>query len=273
MKKIPHEISRRKFIKTGLIWLPTASGLARLASAALVTRFTVLDLTAGSSIKARTISSVVDNRISLSNSRFARLHSVSSAWTKVRIALRAIMTNTGASITGSPDFFVGLSSGTTAIYGDASATHAVGIHTNAATWTYSASNYYSSSGAGVRPRKQVLTTFTNGSALTTGILVLYPDATVAQRWLYFVDITKGSPNYTFDLYSNGGPTSGDISSATFLAAAQSAAPSVAGHTFSGSPQTLAVNEGTDGTLDAVNLAWNVISPTIEICEIAVVRLA
>src|SRR5439155_18962959 len=88
-----------------------------------VPRFTGLN--AASSIKLRTYSSVDDKRIALSNSHFARPHGVAS-WSKIRIAFRCSMTDSGAALTGSPDFSIGLCAGTTNIYKDATTDHFAG---------------------------------------------------------------------------------------------------------------------------------------------------
>src|SRR5438874_10104744 len=153
-------ISRRRFIKTGLLFLPAVA----------LTRFTVIDLVGASSIKSRTYSSIVDQRIALSNSHFARPHGITSAWTKLRIALRLSMTDSGAAITGSPDFSIGLCAGTTNIYKDSTTDHFVGIQTQASSWTRSGTTYYTASGGGLpylKPMKRIGSTTTLGSQLGT----------------------------------------------------------------------------------------------------------
>jgi len=260
--------SRRKFIKTGLIWLPVATAL---------TRFSVLDVVGASAIKSRTYSSVIDERIALSNSHFARPHGVGT-WNKLRIALRVSMTDTGAGLTSLPDFSVGLCAGTTNIYKDATTDHFVGVRTEATSWTRSGTSYYSASGGGtsLRSIKRVGSTITSGGAIGSSYAFNCNNnaASAALRWLYFVDITKGSPNYTLDVFVNGAVSAVDISAADFLLYAPNASPTVSGHSFAGgTPSTVAVDEATNGTLNCVNLHWDQVDPKIELSDIAIVRLS
>src|SRR5437016_5032790 len=230
--KTPLGLSRRAWIKTGLIFVPTA--------------IVATDLLGASSIKSRTYSSVVDQRIALSNSHFARPHGISTAWTKLRIALRLSMTDSGSAITGSPDFSIGLCSDTTNIYKDATTDHFAGIQTVASSWTRSGTTYYTASGGGapyLKPMKRVGSTTTLGSALgSTDTFTVNNDAAGAtpKRHLYFVDITQGSPNFTFEFFGEYAGSTGDLSAADFLLYAPQSSPSISNHRFTGAPQTLAV---------------------------------
>jgi len=266
MKKIPFDPSRRQFIKTGLIYLPAA---------ALLTRFSVIDLVGASSIKSRTVSSVVEERASLANSHFARPHGVAT-WNKLRIALRLSSTDTGAVIGGTPEFAVGLCAGTTNIYGDATTDHFAGLHTHGSQFdrgTVGGVPYYASTGSTVRPIKKVVSTVTTGTDIAvTAVVVLGDAASAFHRVLLFVDITKGSPNYTFSLFwfTAGGLV--DASASDFAIQAASASPTFSQHQMS-TGQTLAVDEATNGTLNCVNLLWDKATPQIEISDLAVVRLS
>src|ERR1044071_2239566 len=153
-------LTRRSFIKTGLLFLPAAG----------LTRFTGLDLVGGSSSKSRTYSSVVDKKISMSNSHFARLHGIAS-WNQIRIAMRFGSTDSGINITGTPEFSVGLCAGTTNIYGDSSTDHFIGVQTYAGTWSRFTTNgswtgYTPGAGTSMRPIKKVTTTVTNGTGIS-----------------------------------------------------------------------------------------------------------
>src|SRR5262245_60599596 len=87
-------------------------------------------------IKARTFSSIVDNRIRLLNSNFARLWSsaLGTSWTTIRIACRISMEDTGSGLSSTPQFIFGICSGTSNIYMDASTTHFLGIRSTEANW-------------------------------------------------------------------------------------------------------------------------------------------
>lgn len=226
-----------------------------------------------STILSRTISSVVDKRIVLSNSQFSRPHGITT-WTTLRIGLRMIMNNIGASLTGTPRFYVGLGSGTTNMIMDATTDNWCGIVSNA-TWTYAAGPPVRYSVNPVHGGKKVGTTLTlTASAVDPSDSVIFmADATTTNRFLYFVEITKGSPNYTLNLQSFriNPTTAGDATAADFLAQVVQSAPLFTNHQ-NGTARTLAVDEST-GTFDHVCIGWDQVSPTIEICDLAVVKLA
>ena len=221
-------------------------------------------------ILLRTIGGVDDKRLVLGNASVARLLSYGTDWTTLRIGLRWTIGNTGADLTGSPHLAVGLCSGTTQIYGDALTTHFVGVLSNQAAWTYSPSSpVYSAVGGGpFYPAKRI------GSVLTLGTLItpywrIDADPTAA-RSLFFVDITKGTPNFSFRLFAHES-SSADVSLDTFLQKMQEATPSLANHAYTNA-FTLAVSE-TDGALNAVNVYWDRATPALEISDLAVARLA
>jgi hypothetical protein len=233
------------------------------------------DAQAGSVIKARTISSVVDNRISLANSNFARPIPGISGWATLRIGLRLDMNNTAANITGTPRFSVGFCSGTTNLLLDATTDHFVGIQSNNATWRYvvSTMTQYDNTVAGLDmiPFKRVGSTRT-ASTVTAG-LFMQADPTVARRKMYFVDLIHGSPNYTFKAFYCSASSTNDCLTADFLNNMNLVTPSFSNHTYGTVGGTLAVDEGTNGTLNAASVAWDQPTPAIEICDIAVAKVA
>lgn len=226
-----------------------------------------------STILSRTISSVVDKRIVLANSQFARPFSIAS-WTKLRIGLRLIMNNTGATIT-TPRLFVGLSAGSTNLIMDATTDNWCGVATQGS-WSYYAGGFPAAPveyyGYNMRATKRVGSTLTDNTSSITGDASLPADATTADRTVIFVDITRGSPNYTFQVqkYRNVDAASVDVSLATFLAKVEEATPTISSH-GAGTAKTLAVDE-SGGAFDHVNIGWDKASPTIEICDLAIVKL-
>lgn len=219
----------------------------------------------------------MDQRIVLQNSNFARLHSLGTSWSKIRVGMRFSMTNTGADLTGTPLFAMGLCAGTTNIYLDATTDHFVGHGGNATTWGYTVA------GSGNMTRYTPGTGFIYafkkvGTALTfSGVALAAPifpaDATAATRRLHFVDITKGSPNFTIGGFVCTNMTaSPDVLDTDFLAQIVLPTPSFANHTYY-TGQTIAVNEVANGYLTHASIAWNRSSPTFEICDFAVVQLA
>jgi hypothetical protein len=229
-----------------------------------------------SSILLRSYSSVDDKRIVLSNSQFARLHGVPSSWNTLRIALRASATDSGADLTGTPEFAFGLCAGTTNIYKDVTTDHFVGIRTSLATWTRGPLNgvlNYHTAAAAWQPFKRVGSTITTGTNISGfGANFTTDVATAAHRYLMFLDILKGAPNYTFTMFIlSGANFAVDASVTDFLSQAPLASPVFTGHSTSSST-TLAVNESTNGTLNAVNLYWNHTDSNIEISDLAVSRI-
>jgi len=225
-----------------------------------------------STILLRNIGGVDDKRIVLSNSNFARPFSVASGWTQLRIAMRLIMRNTGANLTSTPRFFAGLCSGSTNLPLDATTTHFVGIRFTSATWTYQVGPPVRYASLTANVAKKVNTTWTEGNQIFITTNHMMADATTTNRQFLFVDITKGSPNFTVTTFHRNNVTAGDLTVAEFLLAAPLAPPTVVNHT-AGTGQTTAVNEGTDGTLDHVCVGWDRSTPEIEICDLAVVKLA
>jgi hypothetical protein len=218
-------------------------------------------------IKTRTISLATETAIQLSNSQFARTLSIGSAWTTIRVGLRLHMDTTGGNLPGVPILFFGLCSGTTDIFGDASVTHCVGAISDD-TWLVAGNVYYASSM--LKPACKYGTTLTKGTSF--GQSAIPSTITAASRVCWFVDITKGSPNFSLKVFTQHTATIADISVATFLQQMEAATPALAQHQYIG-PQTVAVDEATYGYFDSVNVAWNQTTPVVEICDLAVARLA
>jgi hypothetical protein len=223
-------------------------------------------------IKLRTIGGVDDKRIQLVNSNFARPFTVSTTWSKLRVGVRWIMGNTGANLTGTPKLFFGLCSGSTNLPLDPSTTHFLGIYNVAATWTYQAGPpvRYAHGSSSFSVGKRVGTT--NTSFGTPGQIYTSALETQAYRQAMFVDITKGSPNFTVGcLYPSAVPSI-DVSQDDFLTQMVLPTPVLTGHTFTAGSAG-ACDEGVDGTLNHVYCGWDRVSPVFEICDLAVAKLA
>jgi hypothetical protein len=75
-------------------------------------------------------------------------------------------------------------------------------------------------------------------------------------WKEFaVEITKGSPNYTVNMYLCSTVNATQVTEASFLDNERNDLMARVQHTYQ-TAQTIAVDEATDGTLDHVNIAWN-----------------
>lgn len=220
-------------------------------------------------IKVRTISAATETAIQMANSQWARTLTIGTTWNVLRVGVRMHMATIGANLTGTPRLFIGMCSGTANIFGDATTTHAVGMLTNTATWLDNAGGgYYDTSF--FSPAKRVAAVISTGTSF--GQTLIAAPATAANRNLFFIDITKGSPNFSFRHFGQATGVTTDVSAATFLTQMEASTPSLANHTYSSS-QTLAVDEATDGFLDSVCIAFDRVSTPIEICDVAVTRFS
>lgn len=207
-----------------------------------------------------------DNMVRMTNARFARqpLPDIFTGWSQLRVALYLSLNDSGANITGTIRFAFGLCAGSTNIPGDATCTHFAGGLLASSPWTrataptrYSGINFF--------PSKLVGTTLTTGTP-TSGVVMR-----TAVPQMVFVDIIKGSPNYSFRPFFPGTATESP-SVANFEAQSVAGTPAYANYTYA-TAQTVAVNEGTDGTFDHSCVWWNQSSPTFDIAYWRVYRLA
>jgi hypothetical protein len=206
------------------------------------------------------------------NSCFARPLDIGVSWNKIRVALRFSMTDPGASI-GGLSFGVGLCDGQTNILGDATTDHFVGALVNANTWTRGAGPPVTFYPANVLGAKRVSTTLTTTTTMHTPASgMIAADPATGYRVLFFVDITKGSPNFTIGGFVHQSASPSDVSYDTFRLQAEAASPSLTDH-LAMVDRTIAVDEATDGFLDSVNIWWSSSAGLIEISDTAIVRLS
>lgn len=219
-------------------------------------------------IRVRTISSATETAISMANGTFARLVSIGTSWNTIRVGIRLHMDDNGGALASTPRFAIGFSAGTANQFGDSSTTHFVGVVSTSTSWAYQTTFHNATNFA---PAKRVSTTLTTGTTLIANGAINI-GLTLANRGLIFCDVTKGNPNYTMNLFIPSNTTGADISSTTFLSQMELTTPSLGSYTYTAG-QTLAVNEGTDGTLTAANISWDRTFPSIEICDLAVAILS
>ena len=245
-------------------------------------------------IIARTIGGQTETAIQMANSTWARPVALPSAWSKVRVGIRFHMTSTGGDLTGGAMFAMGLCSGTVNQFGDATTQNFVGAQFGydaagaVQTYLYTTSsvgtpNYYLSN-VWTTAITRVGTTNTFSAALlsnpSSNDFIFQADAAAsyADRGVLFVDITKGSPNFSIflpaTLNGQSGVTVHDFSSSDFLNFMGQAAPAPTGYTNMFSlTKTLAVDEVANGTLNSVALYWNRVDALWEICDVALAVLA
>ncbi len=233
-----------------------------------------------STIINRVVSSVQDQRILLANSNFARPHGVAT-WNKLRLGVRLVGNGT-ASISGSPQLAIGFCSGTSGLFLDLSCTHFVGMVTTGG-WAYNQAgpptppvpnNWVGN--PFFKSATKIGSTLTVHSGFFSGASTAISADPLGLRGLYMIDIERGSPNYTMEVFLRVGYESQhDTSVEDLLTQIISTSPVLPDHLFnySGSPVSFPVDEIGAGTLDCVTVAWDQVFSTIEVCDIAVARLA
>lgn len=212
--------------------------------------------------------------VEMANARFARKPLpglfASGTWSKIRVAVLLKCNDTGADISGTPLFQFGLCSGTTNIPGDATPTNAIGVTTNNSSWsrivTVGQESYASTQTKTLTNVGGVITLSAN-LANPNIYLNTYTGTAVGSPW--FVDITKGSPNFQIAQWYQSLLTMA-ISSAQYLTQSISAVPSFAGMTLLGNTAT-AFSEAS-GTLDSAFVYFNQAS-AMRILDWRVIKLA
>lgn len=191
-------------------------------------------------------------------------------WTTVRLGM--LYDANAAGTIPSLDCAIGFCSGTSAVYGDASATHFVGMRTPGTT-NWSDNGSFHSAGGGMYPSKMVGSTKTNGTQLFTSFQCGSIADSSTQSSMSIVELTYGSPNYSIRAFHRSGWSGVDIAQADFYDAMAATSPSYSNHTYA-SAQTLAVDEVADGTLNAGQVFFAPTSGTnFHVLDIAFARIA
>ena len=225
---------------------------------------------AASTIETQTISAVTEQCIALAASQFGRAHGYGDNWNTLRIGLNCNFESSGASLVGTV-LRIGLCHGTTHMPGDATTDNSYGIKFQPAWYYHAGSDYavnptpYPNAFSRVGTTETLSATDLNGRIGLVGL----------KRVCFFLDIIKGSPNYTFKVFmpSSSG-TFADSTPAIFLAQVTSLTPTLTACSYTSPTGTgLAINTGTNGVLDTVYVGWNMLTPRFFIGNLAVVRLA
>lgn len=221
-------------------------------------------------INTRLISAVSESAIQMANSCFSRGVSFPSGWKTIRVGMRLHMSNTGGTLS-SPTFAFGICSGSANIFGDSTVGHFLGA-VSTGPWAFQTTFYNNTSFVAA---KKVGSSLTQSAAFIQNAAVQCQAATnTADRGFMFIDITKGSPNYTLNLFYLANTSGHDESVAKFLLLMEISGSNVVSSSYAYSAdQTIACNEAVDGTFDSINISWNTSTPFIEICDIAFARSA
>ena len=229
-------------------------------------------------ILSRTINSIVDQRIVLLNQSIGRALSFGSTWNDIRIGVR-LSINTGGNAFSGGGLFVGICSGTSALYGEASTTHAVGMRfLGPSPWTFYApygliyTNVQSYYVTKVGTSETVGSTSSYsyeafagvpGTAVSMmGIQIIRQDATtllLQESGLYQASSVTHVTKEAF---------LGVMESSGFIAACNSVNVGQIG-----SQRAMTINEATNGPLNALCFHWSHGTVGLEISDIAVAKFA
>lgn len=223
--------------------------------------------------------------MSLANEEYVRPLGIGSNWTKLRIGLLLAQTPNGVSNFTTAKFFVGLCSGTASPYGAASTTNCIGFNIAASTeaagtWTYvaNAGNPYFNVGGGTSNFfKRVAVTVTSGAASQIGF-VATNTGTLQRKSPVYIDIVKGSPNWTgYGYQISAANMALDWTFANLLEGMESiqgaagTTPVIGSLVFSGGSAAAVAFTEVAGAIDTLDLLWNNATFTNEIYGIAVYR--
>lgn len=210
-------------------------------------------------MSAELITYGADRRCVLGAAEAIRSPIYTNTWTKIRIGLQLSFDAVAASISGNPLIAFGVCNGSSNVLITPTSDHVIGFR-SMSNLTHNAGPPAYFTGASTPDFfKRVGSTVTTVSNAGT---MFYSNATSIRSGL-FLEITKGSPNYSFAWGSpnTAGATQSDLTDTEFLAMMQLATFNTAG--ISGikanytvySTSVLAVNEGTDGALDHIFVYW------------------
>lgn len=202
------------------------------------------------------------------------------SWQKLRVGIRATI-SAEADISGSPSplLAVGLCSGIVYPFSSGGCAHFVGAKTNVSVFDYipfgTGTPTWIRAGTGnnsFQACKKIGGTVTAVSSSSVG--PGFAEEHAQPKGVILVDITKGSPNWTVDffIFNSVAPDISwpDISESTFNSLMVADTPSLLYHSlYTG--YSVAVNEATNGTINAVNLSWNRSANLVKLEDIAVAK--
>jgi len=250
--------------------------------------------------KIKLLTKGVETRLHGAISGSQILRSIGSSWNEIRIGIcGSLVGDIGIAPPYGTRIWLGVCSGNTNAIGDTTVGHAVGwgaidpalTPTRWATNRWSRANsagastgcyYVYTSGIFAYGAKFIGSNLSPVAVTgTLGGIYLFGDINDSSfanyiRCCLWVNIQKGSPNFTFTEYGypqiSAGP-SALVTRDQFIVQMTAAAPSFTGHTRIATTRTLAVDEGADGTLDHVNIMWSCEKPALYIDALVVAQIS
>lgn len=211
-----------------------------------------------------------DKAIEMINSHFARQFSIGSQWQKIRVGIRLSCNNSpGATLTGNPELFVGLSHGTSSVFGDAQVSHSVGLISSGSwTWTSAQDGYFGTvTFRGCVKTGSSMTYF--GSADNCNCI----NASGSGRSMFFVDLERNPTNtyLSCSSFNRSNTTINDINQTEFFFYLEQDVPSEGFHSYNSNFAFLPIDENTNGGLDSICVSWDRTVPRIVINDIAIYK--
>jgi hypothetical protein len=240
-------------------------------------------------IGSRTINLIEDKYLTLANEEYLRPLSLGNNWTKVRLGLMVALTPNSTNNLIGCSLVLGLCAAATPFanttgYAAASTGNFVGLdfitHSSgtsaAGDLVYAAGSgnpYFSGTFTGVRRRVDTTNSFQVTSSLNQCIAA--NTGSLQRRSLLYLDITKGSPNYTFKPFVHQSAQAVlDFDPAGFLdGLEQPGTPIVNGSTLATCTAVTIACDEVAGAFNTANLFWNRAAYALEVYALAVYRAA
>lgn len=232
----------------------------------------------------RTIQAETEKRLVLQKEQIGRTISIGSNWDSIRIGFRHSISNDSNVKLSAPGVWAfGLCSGTSNMFLDDTTTHFLGVRTTGGGWQ--AINYTLPNGIYIHPNvwkfsSKVGNTYVDSDFTTSST---YPSISTDYKSLtttvntigcsaWIIDITKGDPNWIWTIYSGSWYSTSinrHVSYYKFINSINNNLVDKGADNFvvwaSGS---VTVNETLNGFLDTINIAWQSVSETLEISDVA-----
>lgn len=231
-------------------------------------------------IGVRSFNLIDDRYLALGNEEYVRPLAIGSNWTKLRLGMLVALTPDGTSDLTGTNLVWGLCSGSSQPFGAATTANFLGMkagsNATADTLTYVANsgNPYYWSGRGVMKKVGSTKTIAGGNTLEY-YRVATDTGTLARRSLLFLELTKGSPNFSVTCWNLALAGVGkDFTPAHLLEALEQAGSVVVnGETLgTGTINNVAFDEAA-GALDTVDVLWNKAAFPLQVYALAAHRLA
>ncbi len=235
-----------------------------------------------------------DKYLTLAGEEYLRKLTIGNTWNVLRIGVMVAITPDGTNNLTSPKLLVGVCSANatfanTAGYTAASTTNYIGADfyargdTGAAvTATYNAGGgnpyFYASDGTygvptATRRRVAAVETVSVIGGNSQRRIAVAGTATVVRRTAMYVDITKGSPNYTVDTWGAIDISGTDYSYTHFQLGFETTTPVLNGVTFSKQAGTAIACSEVAGIFDTISVHWNRSSFPMEVYAIGARRIS